>query len=110
MGQRKVIESYYDDVCNLTDLLGKLINSYRLLVGSAEELNKITLAKKGNVKDALKRAEKVGNIIDDIIKRLEDASITYGEYCDFKSCILKEQINMDNILKEINEELSFKEP
>ncbi|MCY6958938.1 hypothetical protein [Clostridium brassicae] len=109
MGHRKVIESYYSDVNNLADLLGKLVNSYRLLVGGADELNKIALSKKGDVKDALKRADKLGDIIDKVIKDLDEASFYYGEYCNIKSSIIKEKIHVDSILKEINEELRFKE-
>ena len=46
MGHRRVIETYYKDVNNLVFLLEKLVGSYRLLVGGADELNKIALAKK----------------------------------------------------------------
>ncbi|WMJ80604.1 hypothetical protein RBU49_17655 [Clostridium sp. MB40-C1] len=109
MGHRKVIQSYYNDVNNLADLLGKLVNSYRLLVGGADELNKIALSRKSDVKDALKRADKLGDIIDKVIKDLDEASFYYGEYCSIKSNIMKEKIHVDNILTEIDEELKFKE-
>lgn len=109
MGHRKVIETYYKDVNNLTDLLGKLVSSYRLLIGAADELNKIALSKKSDVRDALKRAEKLGETIDDLIKILEDTSFNYGAYCQLKSDVIKEKINVDHIVTEIQEDLCFKE-
>ncbi|MCY6356826.1 hypothetical protein [Clostridium sp. ZS2-4] len=109
MGHRKVIETYYTDVNNLTDLLGKLVSSYRLLIGAADELNKIALSRKSDVRDALKRAEKLGETIDDLIKILDDASFNYGAYCQFKSDFIKEKMNVDHIVTEIQEELSFRE-
>lgn len=109
MGHRKVIETYYKDVNNLTDLLGKLVNSYRLLIGGADELNKIALSRKSDVRDALKRAENLGEIIDDIIKVLDDTSFNYAAYCQLKSDVIKEKMNIDHILTEIQEDLSFKE-
>lgn len=109
MGQRKVIETYYKDVNNLTELLGKLVSSYRLLIGAADELNKIALSKKSDVRDALKRAEKLGETIDDIIKILDDISFNYGSYCQLKSDIIKEKMSIDYIVTEIQEDLCFKE-
>lgn len=109
MSQRKVIETYYKDVNNLTELLGKLVSSYRLLIGAADELNKIALSKKSDVRDALKRAEKLGETIDDLIKILDDISFNYGSYCHLKSDIIKEKMNIDYIVTEIQEDLCFKE-
>ncbi|MCY6369552.1 hypothetical protein [Clostridium ganghwense] len=109
MGHRKVIETYYNDINNLADLLGKLVNSYRLLIGGADDLNKIALSRKSEVKDALKRAEKLGDIIDDVIDALEDVSHNYEQYCHLKSKIMNEKINTDTIATEIHEDLIFKE-
>lgn len=109
MGSRKVIQSYYTDINNLTDLLGKLVNSYRLLVGGADELNKIALSKKSQVKDALDRADKLGDIIDDIIKILERSSNGYVDYCELKSEIIKGRINEGYIFTEIEDDLNFKD-
>ncbi len=54
----------------LTNLLNSMVNSYRLLVGGANELNNISEAKKVQVKEAIKRADDLGEIIDEIIKTL----------------------------------------
>ncbi|MEA4826537.1 hypothetical protein [Clostridium sp. JNZ J1-5] len=109
MGNRKVIQTYYTDVNNLADMLGKLVNSYRLLIGGADELNKIALSNKGQVKDALKRANKLGDVIDEIIDILEKSSYNYVDYCELKSEVLKDKINMESIVTEIQEDLSFKD-
>lgn len=109
MGQRKVIESYHTDICNLSNLLGTLVNSYRLLIGGADELNRIALSKKGEVKDALKRAENLGKVIDDIIRTLDYANCNYDNYCKLKSQVMKQKMNINSILTEIDEDVKFKE-
>lgn len=107
MGYRKIIEHYFVDVNNLVDILGKLTNSYRLLIGGAGELNSIALAKRSEVKDALHRAEKVGDIIDDLIKALDEAECTYTNYCMLKAQYLSTQLQAGYIETEIGEELIF---
>jgi hypothetical protein len=109
VGSRKVIQTYYTDINNLADLLGKLVNSYRLLIGGADELNKIALSRKSDVRDALKRADKLGDIIDEIIDMLEKSSNGYLDYCELKSDIIKGKLNEGYIYTEIEEDLNFKD-
>jgi len=59
------------DIRILMDILTPLVSSYRLLVGAADELNRITLAHKGDLKDAINRADDMGHIIDDIDDKLK---------------------------------------
>lgn len=106
---RKVINSYYSDVNNLTDLMGKLVNSYRLLVAGADELNKIALASKSDIKDALDRAEQLGEIIDELIKTLDHVCCDYVKYVKIKSQAINTCIDSKNILTEIDEELKLKD-
>ncbi|MEK6266008.1 MAG: hypothetical protein N2B06_14755, partial [Clostridium sp.] len=80
MSHRRVVQNHYNDINNLADMLSKLVNSYRLLIGGADELNKIALSKKSDVKDALKRADNLGDIIDEVIKVLDGASYSYMSY------------------------------
>lgn len=107
MGRRKLIESYYTDLNNLADFLTKLVNSYRLLVGGADELNKIALAKKKEVREALSRADELGEIIDNVIEALEKASYSYVDYCSLKSEIIKCKMTSENIETEIDDDLKF---
>jgi hypothetical protein len=107
MGRRKVIEVYYEDIGNLTELLAKLVNSYRLLIGGAAELNIIALSRKSEVKAALRRAYNLGEVIDRLIHRLEDINLNYLEYCTLKADILKVKLEMEYIQTEIDEELKL---
>jgi len=107
--RRRVIQNYYSDINNLADILGKLVGSYRLLIGGADELNKIALSKKSEVKDALKRADQLGDIIDETIKVLDDASFSYMSYCNMKTEVMKGKIKIEYIETEIDEELRLKE-
>ncbi len=104
---RKIIETYYVDICNISDLLTKLVNSYRLLIGGAGELNTIALAKKSDVKDALDRVDKLGDIIDDLIEVLDHSDLAYLQYCRLKSDYLKMKVAPPYIQTEIDEELEF---
>ncbi|MBZ9609143.1 hypothetical protein G9F73_015225 [Clostridium estertheticum] len=109
MAHRRVIQNYYDDVNNLADILTKLVSSYRLLIGGADELNKIALSKKSEVKDALKRADNLGDIIDETIKVLDDASYSYMSYCKIKTEVMNCKIQTEYIETEIDEELRLKD-
>ena len=109
MTHRKVIQNYYSDINNLSEILAKLVISYRTLIGSADELNKIALSKKSDVKDALKRADKVGDIIDETIKVLDDASFSYMSYCKMKTEVMKCRLQIEYIETEVDEDLKLKD-
>ena len=55
----------------LTLLLASLSSSYRVLVGAADELSRISLARRSHVEDAVHRAVRLGKVIDDVVKRLD---------------------------------------
>ncbi|MBZ9689053.1 hypothetical protein G9F72_022405 [Clostridium estertheticum] len=109
MAHRRVIQNYYNDINNLADILIKLVSSYRQLIGGAEELNKIALSKKSEVKDALKRADDLGDIIDETIKVLDNASYSYMSYCSMKTEVMKCKIQIEYIETEIDEDLKLKD-
>lgn len=109
MANRKIIQDYYTDINNLADLLTKLTNSYRLLIGGAGELNVIALSSKHDVKKAIKRAAELGDVIDDIIDVLEKSGYSYLDYCKIKSQIIEDRVEMEYILTEIDEELKLQE-
>lgn len=68
-------EDYNDpvikDIRVLLEILNPLVSSYRLLVGAADEFNKITLAHKKDLEHAIKRADDLGDIIDEIDDKLK---------------------------------------
>lgn len=107
MPHRKIMEQYYVDINNLADLLAKLVNSYRLLIGGAGELNTIALAHKKDVKDALKRVNELGDVIDNVIHVLDRSSFSYMDYCKLKAQLLESRIQAQYIETEIDEELKL---
>ncbi len=109
MANRRVIETYYGDINNLTTVLTQLVNSYRLLIGGADDLNKIALSSKSDVKDALKRADKLGDIIDKLIDTLDETSYQYCSYCKIKTAIIEEKVEAQFVATEIEQELYFAE-
>jgi len=106
--QRKVIESYFEDLNNLVDILQKLVMSYSNLIRGADEISRITFADKNTAKDAIKRVEDLGAIIDELIKTLDKVCYTYINYTKIKSEAVKAKIDAQNIMLEINEELKFR--
>lgn len=109
MGDRRLIENYYTEYYNLIDILSKLTNNYRLLIGGAAEINLITLAHKTDVKKALKRVRVVGDMIDDILEILEKTEINYFGYCRIKADIVKEKLEFEYVKSEIEALISLNE-
>ena len=105
MSNRRVIENYNFDVNNQVDLLGKLVNSYRLLIGGAGELNTIALASKNDVRDAIKRVNKLGGVIDNIIQDMNDRNKAYLKYGKIKDELMRGLVDEAYISEEIEEEL-----
>lgn len=103
MSYRKLIESYYVDVNNVADLMSKLVTNYRALIGSANDLNGIALAKRKDVKHALDRANELGRVIDTVIEVLEKTSAEYLGYCDLKAEYLKCKQEPHHVQHEIEE-------
>lgn len=107
MGYREVVKGNYEELNNLADLLSKFVNSYRLLIGGAGELNNIALAKKNEVKDALDRAEDVGCLIDSLVKVIEGSGNCYFKYTKIKNEFILAKTQKDTILTEVDNELNF---
>lgn len=58
------------EVEQLSSILNGLTNSYRVLVDAAEEFNHIAFSSKDDVKDAVDRADDLGELIDEVIDTL----------------------------------------
>lgn len=84
-----------------------MVNSYRLLIGGANELNNTSEAKKSKVKEAIDRANALGKIIDEVISVLGECCDSYIEYCKIRKEFIKANTSEQIILTEINEELNF---
>ena len=59
------------NITNLANILFTLTQTYRLLVGGAEEFARIGLAPKHDKEEAIDRADDMGDIIDKFIKKLD---------------------------------------
>lgn len=103
----RLVQEHYENLNNLTTLLSNSINSYRLLVSSAAELNTVSYAKKGVVKDAVERVEAVGDIIDDLIKVVKKCEAAYCKYCVLKSDIVSSKNKKEDINTEVEMELKY---
>ena len=85
----KYAEKVCDDVLckevrNLTEILASLSNSYRLLVGAAEELNRISLVHRHDAEEAIDRADDLGDIIDDVDSELKKLMKQYLKEVAYK--------------------------
>lgn len=107
MHNKKFMEDYCTDICNLVDILNKLVSSYRLLIGGAAELNTVGLSRKNDIKDAIDRAVDLGNLIDGLMRSLDRTSCTYFNYCELRSKLLSNDVLEAYVLTEINEELQL---
>lgn len=101
LGNKSFFENYYTDYCNLIDILCKMVNDYRLLVGAASELNQITPAHKKDVRKALKLVNKVGDIIENILDIIDKTETNYFEYCNIKTAVVREKIEYEYIKSEV---------
>ncbi|MEW8954985.1 hypothetical protein [Clostridium sp.] len=110
MSHRDLMEYHQREIVAMEEMLTRLINSYRLLIGGANELNGIALAKKSQVKDALKRAEVLGCLIDDVSDALRRCQCRYLDYCVMYSQEIKGCINPESIYEDIQCELCKGDP
>lgn len=109
MPYKNMMQDQYKDISNLTSLLSSMVNSYRLLIGSANDLSNLPEAKDNKIKDAVDRAVTLGKIIDEVISSIDACSYSYIKYCKIKKDIIEEKTNKGIILNEINDELNFRQ-
>ncbi|SHJ87605.1 hypothetical protein SAMN02745163_02781 [Clostridium cavendishii DSM 21758] len=107
MGYNNFFNSYFVELNNLTDLLNKYANAYRLLIGGAGELNNIADVKKSDLKDSLERVYKLGDIMDDLLKTIDSVEICYMDYLKIKAQLIGDKSFKDDILTEVDNELLF---
>lgn len=105
MNYNEIVREYYNELSNVVVLLEKYVNSYRILIGSASDLNGLVLAKKREVKAALDRACRLGSLIDDLLDVLECCQCTYLNYVKIKSDILVIKTERNLILNDVDQEI-----
>ena len=107
MGYNQLIKDYYGNLNNLVDLLKKLTESYRLLIGGAYELNNIPEARTKYVKEAVSRADKLGEEIDHLIDLLDECGESYYKYVIVMNDYILKNGNNKVILTEVDSDLQF---
>lgn len=107
MGINKLIQEQGEAMNLLTNMLKTHVDSYRLLIASASELNNIYEARSSQVKVVIKRAKAIGEIIDEITEILEECAHPYYHYCIEKGKAIYSKTPSDLIFTEVTNELSF---
>ena len=105
MKYQQLIKEYYVDINNLNQLLKTMVDSYRLLIGGAAELNNIYEAKSSYVKEAVHRANELGKIIDDVIELLDVCGESYFKYCALVGYYILKKSYSNKILTEVDNDL-----
>lgn len=77
-------DGFLKEICALNEILVPLVSSYRLSVGAAEEFNRISLAHRKNVEDAIDRADDLGHLIDEVQRKLKKYMRKYFVELDYK--------------------------
>ncbi|MHB1394521.1 MAG: hypothetical protein ACYCYE_15900 [Clostridia bacterium] len=77
-------DSFLKEICTLNEILTPLVSSYRLSVGAAEEFNRIALAHRKDVEDAIDRADDLGHLIDEVQRKLKKYMKRYFVELDYK--------------------------
>ena len=109
MKYQQLMKEYYVDINNLNQLLKRMVDSYRLLIGGAAELNNIYEAKSSYVKEAVHRANELGDIIDNVIDLLDECGQTYFKYCALVGDYILKKSDDKIILTEVDNELFFQD-
>ena len=109
MKYQQLMKQYYGDINNLSQLLQSMVNSYRLLIAGAAELNNINEAKSSYVKVAVKRADSLGKIIDHIIDVIDECGEGYFKYIKIVGGHILKNTDNNVILTEVDNELLFQD-
>ena len=109
MKYQQLMKQYYGDINNLSQLLQSMVNSYRLLIAGAAELNNINEAKSSYVKVAVKRADSLGKIIDHIIDLIDECGEGYFKYIKIVGGHILKNTDNNVILTQVDNELLFQD-
>lgn len=83
-------EFLHKEICHLSEILTPLVSSYRLSVGAAEELNRIALAHRKDVEEAVDRADDLGHMVDDVSRKMKKYMKRYFAELDYKLDYMEE--------------------
>lgn len=96
--EKKFCDCFTAQLTVLINNLYTMTQTYRLLVGGAEEFSRIGLADKHDKKEAIDRAEDMGDVIDKVIKKLDDLVKIQVTTCSPKRvCLLEQQSELEDL-------------
>jgi hypothetical protein len=95
----RLMQLYCSDLNYIADLIAKLSGSYNLMTSSAEVTNRIALARKDDVQDAIDRAQNLGKVIDRLIAILGVETSEYIGYVKMKNDFFGKNFAYADIIK-----------
>lgn len=99
-------EYLHREICNLNEILTPLVSSYRLSVGAAEELNRIALAHRKDVEEAVDRADELGHMVDDVRRKMKKYMKRYFSELDYKLEYMEELREKSIMREKLNSRLN----
>ncbi|MGL4569518.1 MAG: hypothetical protein ACRCVJ_00460 [Clostridium sp.] len=111
----KVMDDHFSELIKMSSLLKTLVDSYRLLIAGAVDVNILPVRRTKDVERALDRADEVGKLIDRIVDVMDEYEYSYIKFSKIKNEVVslnyekkkvKNELN-DVIQTEINNELNF---
>ena len=103
----ELIKSHYGELNNLSIQLRTYVEMYRLLVSSTAELNGTSIIRKNELKHAIERIDKIGDIIDDLLKSIQKCEGSYCNDCLYKYEAVLNKIDKSEIMNEIHNDLVY---
>lgn len=99
-------EYLHKEICALNEILTPLVSSYRLSVGAAEEFNRIALAHRKDVEDAIDRADDLGHLVDEVHRKLKKYMKRYFSELDYKLEYIDEIREKEAMRERLNSRLN----
>ena len=99
-------EYLHKEICALHEILTPLVSSYRLSVGAAEEFNRIALAHRKDVEEAIDRADDLGHLVDEVQRKLKKYMKRYFAELDYKLEHMEEIRENMAMLEKLNSKLN----
>lgn len=98
---KELYDAYFTEINNICEMLGKYVSVYRTLIDGASALNNIAFSKKSDIKKALKRANTMGDIIDELIDAIGEVDFCYLDYLQSKSAYIAHNVPKSSVFSEL---------
>lgn len=98
---KELYDAYFTEINNICEMLGKYVSVYRTLIDGASALNNIAFSKKSDIKKALKRANTMGDIIDELIDAIGEVDFCYLDYLQSKAGYIAHNVPKSSVFSEL---------